>query len=222
MVQKIEQENCDIVLNLSINNETGTNSIEYKHPSMPKINFNGEYLDKITTIHDAPCFIWARIYKKTFLNKYHLRFIDTHADDVVFNTITSIFTPNTFVFYGGKYHYTNNDCGMTNSVNKLGTKDIEHIKAHSIIYDYLKEHNKLNERLKLFRVYPFIKVDTEEKFDFYKKFFEKIKIDFQRNENIYNEIERYFAYSLLNSSCYDEYIQEYNKIVTIGFLRRKK
>ena len=89
-----------------------------------------------------------------------------------------------------------------------------------MIYDYLKEHNIPDNELKLFRVYPFIKVDSEEKFIFYKNFFEKISADFYKNENIYNEMEKFFAYSLLNTSTYEEYLKNYNKVVTIGFLRR--
>ena len=221
MIEKIEQENCDIVLNLSVLNETNGIISPYNHPSMPKIDPNGEYLDKITTIHDAPCFIWARIYKKSFLNENKLRFLDIHAtDDVVFNAIVNMYTDKTFVFYGEKYHYTVNNTSVTGVAKSVDDRDLQHIKAHSMIYDYLKEHNKLDDRLKLFRVYPFMKVDTEEKFEYYKKFFEKIEPDFHRNENIYNEMEKFFAYSLLNTATYEEYLKNYNKVVTIGFLRR--
>lgn len=222
MKDKIEQEKCDIVLNLSITNETNGAAVLYKHPSMPQINPNGEYLDKIITIHDAPCFIWARIYRKSFLNNNNLRFLDTHADDVVFNAITTMYTDKTFIFYNEKYHYVIHKNSMTGQTEASNTKDLNHIAAHSLIYDYLKEHDKLYDKLKLFRVYPFMKVDTEEKFDFYKKFFEKIEENFKKNENIYNEMEKYFAYSLLNSANYEEYLKNYNKVVTIGFLRRKK
>lgn len=223
MVQKIEHENCDIVLNLSIENETNGVVAKYNHPSMPKINPEGEYLDKITTIHDALCFIWARMYRKSFLSENNLRFLDIHAtDDVVFNTIVDMYTDKTFVFYGEKYHYTVNNTGVTGKAKTVDDRDLQHIKAHSLIYDFLKERNKLNDRLKLFRVYPFMKVDTEEKFEFYKKFFEKIESDFHKNENIYNDMEKYFAYSLLNTSTLDEYMKNYNKVVTIGFLRRGK
>ena len=223
MVKKIEQEKCDVVLNLSILNETNGNSFPYKHPSMPEINPDGEYLDKITTIHDAPCFIWARIYRKSFLNENKLRFLDIHAtDDVVFNAIVDMYVDKTFVFYGEKYHYTVNNTGVTGTAKTVDDRDLQHIKAHSMIYDYLKEHNKLDDRLKLFRVYPFMKVDTEEKFEYYKKFFEKIEPDFHKNEDIYNDMEKFFAYSLLNTSSYEEYLKNYNKVVTIGFLRRKR
>ena len=220
---KIEKEKCDIVLNMSIQSESNGTVFQFHHPSMPEINKNGEYLDKITTIHDAPCFIWARIYKKLFLKDNNLRFLDIHAtDDVVFNAIVSMHCDKTFVFYGEKYHYTVNSTSVTGVAKSVDDRDLQHIKAHSMIYDFLKEHSKLDDRLKLFRVYPFMKVDTEEKFKFYKKFFEKIEVDFHKNENIYNEMEKYFAHSLLNTSSYEDYLKNYNKVVTIGFLRRKK
>ncbi len=221
MVEKIEQENCNIVLNISVLNETNGTISPYNHPSMPKINPEGEYLDKITTIHDAPCFIWARLYRKSFLNENNLRFLDIHAtDDVVFNAIVDMYVDKTFVFYGEKYHYTVNNTSVTGVAKTVDDRDLQHIKAHSMIYDYLKDHNKLDNKLKLFRVYPFMKVDTEEKFEFYKKFFEKIEKDFHKNENIYNDMEKFFAYSLLNTKTYEEYLKNYNKVVTIGFLRR--
>ena len=222
MYNTIEGKDCDIVLNMSIISESNGKQNKYVHPSMPEINSEGEYLDNITVIHDAPPFIWARLYKKSFLDKYNLRFFDLHADDVVFNAITNMYCDKTFVYNGENYHYTVHNMSMTAQAEASDNKDLNHIKAHSLVYDYLKEHNKLDRRLKLFRVYPFLKVDTEEKFNYYKKFFEKIKQDFHKNENIYNEMEKYFAYSLLNSKDYEEYLKNYNKIVTIGFIRRSK
>lgn len=223
MIQKIEQKNCDIVLNMSIQSESNGNISQFKHPSMPAIKTSGEYLDKITTIHDAPCFIWARIYRKSFLNDNNLRFLDIHAtDDVVFNAIVNMYCDKTFVFYGEKYHYTVNDSSVTGVAKAVDDRDLQHIKAHSMIYDFLKKRNKLDSRLKLFRVYPFMKVDNQEKFDYYKKFFEKIEQDFYKNEDIYNDIEKFFIYSILNTPSYDEYLKSYNKIVTIGFLRNGK
>ncbi len=222
MAAKIEQQNCDVVLNLSVLSESDGNQNEYKHPSVPEINKSGEFIDNITIINDFPCFIWARMYRKAFLNEHKLRFLDIHTtDDVAFNVIVNVFADKTFVFCGENYHYTVSDFSLIGTAKFDNNIDLLHIKAHSLIYDYLKEQNKLDDRLKLFRVYPFMKVDSSEKFDFYKKFFEKIKEDFYKNESIYNEMEKYFAYSLLNTSTYEDYLKDYNKVVTIGFLRRK-
>lgn len=223
MYSTIEKESCDIVLNLSITNESNGVQHQYKHPSMPEINPKGEYLDKISTIHNAPCFIWARIYRKSFLDECNLRFLDINAtDDVVFNAITSLSTEKTFIFFGESYHYTIDQTSVTGMVKSADNRDLQHIKAHSLIYDYIKEHNLYDDRIKLFMVYPFIKVDTEEKFDYCKKFILKIEKDFRKNQDNYNDLEKYFADSLLNSQNYEEYLKNYNKVVTIGFIRRGK
>ncbi|MBR1775768.1 glycosyltransferase family 2 protein [bacterium] len=223
MVEKIEQQNCDIVLNLSVMQEINGKSTLYKHPSMPAIRQDGNFLDNITITHDAPCFIWARLYKKSFIDKYNLKFLPIiTAEDVIFNAITNMYTDKTFVFCGEKYHYVVYNNSVSGGVRSERSLDLVHMQAHRLIYDYLNEHNKLNDKLKLFRVYPFIKVDTEEKFNIYKNFFEKIEANFHKNESIYNEMEKYFAYSLLNSPNYDEYLKNYNKVVTIGYLRSGK
>ncbi len=221
MFSVIEREKCDIVFNAAILSESSGNSTPYKHPSMPEVDFGGRYFDNITTIHDLPCFIWARIYRKSFLDKHNLRFLDIHAtDDVVFNGITNMYSEKTFAFCGEKYHYTVNNTGVTGIAKSVDDRDLQHIKAYFLIFDYLKEQNIKDDRLKLFRVYPFFKVDTDEKFDYYKMFFEKIKDDYNRNEELYNELEKYFAQSILSSQNYVEYLKNYNKIVTMGFLRR--
>ena len=223
MVSAIEKSGTDIVLNVEIESGSKGKTSKFHHPSMPKISENGEYFDKITTIHDAPCFIWARIYKKNFIDKYNLRFLDIKAtDDVVFNAITSIYCDKTFVFYGEKYHYTVNEQSVTGNAKAEDNRDLQHIKAHYMIYKYLKEHKIFDERLKLFRVYPFMTVNTKEKFDYYKMFFETIENDYKTNIEQYNDMEKYFADSIFKSSNYDEYLQNHNKIVTIGYLRRNK
>ncbi len=223
MYNTIEKEKADIILNLSIMNESNGVQHKYKHPSMPEINPKGEYLDKISTIHNAPCFIWARLYRKSFLDKHKLRFLDINAtDDVVFNAITNLNTEKTFIFFGENYHYTIDQTSVTGMAKSSDNRDLQHIKAHSLIYDYMKERNLFDDRIKLFMVYPFMKVDTEEKFNYYRNFVLKIEKDFRKNENNYNDLEKYFAESLLSSQNYEEYLKNYNKVVTIGFIRRGK
>ena len=223
MVQKAEQTKADIILNLSVFSQTNGVETQYFHPSLPVIKTDGEYLDNISVIHNAPCFIWARLYRKSFLDKYELKFPDIQtAEDVAFNTISAIQTNKNYLFYGEKYHYSVNQSGLTGTVTIDNNRDLQHIKAYSLIYDYLKEHNLSFDSLKLFRVYPFFKVDSKEKFNSYKEFFVKIKDDFLKCENIYNDLEKYFAFSVLNSQNYDDYLKNYNPVVTIGFLRKRK
>ena len=223
MVKKIERKNADIVLNLSIQSECGEAVTPFYQVSIPKINPEGEFIEKISSVHDIPCFIWARIYRKSFLDAKNLRFPNlTVAEDYAFNTIVNLNTDKTFIFYGPKYHYTVRKTGLTGTSKTVDNRDLNHIIAFNTVYDYLKKNNLLDNRLKLYRVHAFTKVDTEEKFITYKKFFEKIYDDFKKNENIYNDLEKYFAYSILNSADYEEYLKNYNKVVTIGYLRQGK
>ena len=78
-----------------------------------------------------------------------------------------------------------------------------------------ERYNLLNDKLKLFKVYPFFRVDTEEKFSYYKMFFEKIKDNFYRNENIYSDFERTFAKNILNAESLKELQDNDNKIERI-------
>lgn len=223
MYNAAEKANCDIALNLNVVTESNGVQTKYRHPSMPEIKPEGEYIDKVSMIHDAPCFIWARIYRRDFLNKYNLRFLDIKTtDDVVFNSISSLYTEKTFTFYGETYHYTVAKTSIVGIAKEEDNRDLMHIKAYSLIYDYLKQKSFLNEHLKLFRVYPFFKVNTEEKFNYYKNFFEKIKNDFEANKKIYNDLEKFFLQSIEECENYEEYLKKYNKIITIGFLRQKK
>ena len=222
MVFKIKEKDCDIVLNLNINTIDSGLIVPYKHPSMPSINDDGEFMDNISVINNAPCFIWARIYKKYLFDKYKLRFFDIHCDDVAFCSIVSLLSDKTFVFSGESYNYRISASSMTGVITRENKKDIEHINAYSVLYDYLKEHNYLQNNLKLFRVYPFMKVDTEDKFWTYKNFIEKIKDDFITYECTYNDLEKYFAYSFMDTNTYGEYLEKYNKVVTIGYIRQRR
>ena len=53
-------------------------------------------------------------------------------------------------------------------------------------------------------------------------FFEKIKDDYKAHSEIYNELEKYFAESILSADSFDDYLTKYNKIVTIGFIQKGK
>lgn len=221
MVNTIEDKNCDIVCNLSIRSVLNGKYTSSRLPNFQKDDFLG-FQDKYTTIHTFPGVIWMRMYKKSFFDRYKIRFCNIHTDDVYFNTISTLYSEYTYIFYGEYYYYVIDNLSMTGVIDSLNRKDYEHIKAYDRIYDYLKSHNMKEDKLKLFCVYPFFKVDTQDKFDYYKQFFEKIKEDFYKNEIIYNDLEKFFAYSILNSNNYEFYINNYNKVVTIGFIKSGK
>ena len=112
---------------------------------------------------------------------------------------------------------------MTQKEKSLSTWDLGHFKVYNAIYDYLKEKNMLKDGLKLFNVYPNdYNVETEEKFNFYKMFFEKIKDEFYKNEYIYTDFEKVFAKSLLKAKDFNDYKNNCNKMVRIFKLIDRK
>ena len=223
MYNKIEEKNCDIALNFSIYREHDGISERDEVYNMPEITEEGVFIDNVLTINHAPCMLWARIYKREFLEKNKLRFLNVRLDDAAFNIIATISTEKTLGFWGEKYHYTVRDKSITGKSNADGVWDLDHIKAFDAVYDYLKEHNRLKKNLKLFQAYSvYFNVDSEEKFNVYKMFFEKIKDDFYNNEEIYSDFEKEFAKSILNAKDFQDYKNNFHGRIRILKLINKK
>lgn len=222
MVEAIEKWQTDIVLNLSIVSEYSDKSVPYIHPTLNLNDISDGFYDKKTMIIDAPCSIWARLYKKSFIDAHHLRFLDVKTcNDFVFHYISHIYTEKTYVFKGPVYHYISRDDSITGIAKYKNNRDYSVMKAYSLIFDYFNKNNLFDNKIKLFCVWPFYQVDTAEKFFLYKDFFEKIKVNFQKNIDLYNDLERFFAESILSVESLDEYKKKYNPSVTIAFLRRQ-
>ena len=220
MLNKEKDVNCDIVLNLSVYNNKNGEESPYNCYSL-KINEQGEYVDKYKIITDAPDIIWARLYKKSLLDKF--RFKNIFSDDVFFNTIAAIYSDRTYVFYGEKYHYTIHSESMTETATAKNIWDLEHFRAYNQIYEYLQENKLYNDGIKLFKANPSeYSVDTPEKLDFYKMFFEKIKEKYYKNREIYSDFEKAFAESIIAAKDFDDYKNNCNKMVRIFKLIDRK
>jgi glycosyltransferase involved in cell wall biosynthesis len=219
MVLMIEKAETDIVLNVNIE----VNGAKYVHPSMGLVAEQGEFIDKKRVIEDAPVFVWARLYRKKFLDKHHLRYIDIKkANDNTFHYITQIYTDRIFVFYGPTYHYLCRKDSITDTGKQEDDRDLWIMLSHEKAFDYFMQNNIEVGNIKLFQVLPFFKVNTPEKFALYKNFFNKIKLKMDKTENIYNELELFFADSILNSDTFEDYKNKYGPSVTMNYIKRKK
>ena len=192
---------------------------------MSSIPLEGCIYTKDKIIIDAPCHIWARLYKREFLEKYNLRFLDVKTcNDFVFHYLTNIRTAQSYVFYGATYHYISRDDSITGLAKQKKNQDLCVMQAYSVIFDYLTKHNLLEDNLniKLFCVWPHYRVDTLEKFEMYRNFFIKIYPYFEKTRFIYNELELFFADIMLNSNSFEDYQNKYNPSITMSFIKRKK
>lgn len=225
MLQTIEQVNTDIILNLNIIQETPEISKPYEYAANVKISPQGEYWDKWRIITDSPCLLWARLYRREFLEKNHLRLspMRTTCDDYIFQYTSNLYCEKTFLFYGSTYHYRVHNNSITGIAKTNKCWDLQFMKAYDAIYDYYKEHNVLDDcPIKIFNMMSFFAVDTKEKFDFYRAYFAKAADYFTTHENLYNALENYFRLSLLESNDFEQYRTKHSSNILAAYLRNKR
>lgn len=92
---------------------------------------------------------WNKIYKKSIIDKYSLRFpVGKHYEDFPFYW-EYIFESKTAYYIKDKfYNYLRRpDSIMANTFKKTSNKVLDHLYAVEIIYDYLKGRNILEEHI---------------------------------------------------------------------------
>ncbi len=223
MLFAIENTNSDIVLNINIMNDYGKTSSLYVHQTFKEVAQEGESIQAVRAILDTPVVIWARLYRKSYLDKNNLRFVNLKAcEDFVFHYITHAHTDKIYAFWGSSYHYVIRNESITGQTKVNKNQDLWIMKAYEEIFGYYKEKNLIeNSSIKLFNVWPNLTIDTEDKYTFFKDFFIKISTCYFQ-QNLYNELDNFFINNILNTENYEDYKTKFSPSVTMSFIRRKK
>ncbi len=219
MVQAIETSNTEIVINMKVITEKGNISSLYNHPTHKNCYINN-LLKNTEAIQNLMVNAWNRITKRSFIEKFKLRFPENYIyEDLYFHYTSLVNTDKIYVINSSNYHYLSRDTG----ISKIdSTKDISNIKIFDKVYDYYKEHNLLEKGVKIFSVLPCFSINSEEKYNIFKNYFKKIKEYMFLHKDIYNELDLFFAKNILYSKSYQDYISCHPQNVTISYLRRKK
>ncbi len=225
MLAAIEQAGTDIVLNLNILQELPHGTQLYVHPAMKSVAAGGEYIGKYNIIANSPVLLWARLYKRDFLEKNHLRLssMRTTCDDFIFHYTSNLYAEQTYVFFGPVYHYRVHQASITGQAKTNKCWDIQFIKAYDAIYDYYAAHGFLeNCPIKLLNLMSFFMVDTAEKFAVYHAYFAKVLPYLERHTDLYNDMELYTARVLAAAATYEEYRAKHIANLAVDFLRSNK
>lgn len=218
MVNKIIETDADIVIDKNVITEKENFSAPYKHPSH-KEEYTNNFITK-DEIVNIMVNAWSKMLKTDFIRRKNLRFPEGYInEDLYFHYIALAQTDKAYFFDGANYHYLSRDAGISKTEEN---KDIETMKIFSLLYDYFKEHNLLNEGIKIFAVMPFYSINSEEKYSFFKEYFNKVKDYILENDKLYNGIETFFMESILNTSDYEDYIKHFPKSVVISYIKNKK
>lgn len=208
LVNIIEKENVDLVCNVNILKYYGENDFknkQLKDKNQFILDKKLEWNDKLLKV--LPISAWCKLYKTDLLKKNKIYFADNKLkfEDFYFWYILKNQLKNIYIFYGSTYFYRQrNDSTM--SVNKYNKNDcFDSLYIIELIYKYYKENNVLNKYSIPFSWLNkyFKKMNNKsEFFILIKKFFNTMKDDIFKNENIYNKKDINFFSCILDSNKY--------------------
>lgn len=209
----------EVVVNDNVISEKKGSSIPYNHISSKDFT-NNTLLNAMENIDKILWNVWSKLYKKSFIDKHNFKFPEGYInEDLYFQLITFPYLNNIAFIKESNYHYLDRENGIMNTNND---KEISIIKIYDIVYDFYKQHNLLDKKVKLLAVMPYFKIDSEEKYNTFKSYFTKAEDYINKNAELFNDLEKFFINNILNTSSYNDYIQKFQTSVTISFIRRQK
>ena len=223
MVQMIEKHSVDMVLNTHILQECGDKSKPFPtYSGYAKQLTQGEFVPKEMAINLTMPMIYLHLYKKAFLDKYHLRFPEGYIhEDEYFQCISKIHLDALFVFYGPAYHYLQRE----NSIMASRKSKIEgYVKIFTLIYEFYK-NNKLLDKdttIKCFRVGSFACIKNEQEFLLTKDYIELISKDFEKCPKASTHAEKYIFNAIKESKTIDEYKAKVGKNAFLTYMTRQR
>ena len=219
MVEKAQQDKTDIIVNGNILVHEGKKNYPFDFPGHKQLEQKiydnpSQFIDKFF------CVVWNKLFRAEFLKekKYTIPERSAH-EDLFFHYATFAFAKNISFFYGPPYHYLLRDQSMSHIAHDWG---VEHIKVFAQIFNFYKEHNLLNKKIKLYSTMPFFNIKNEEMFQEYKKYFTKVHFYLNDNKDIFNVLDLFFADTVCECKNYEEYASKCPGNLLMSFLRRKK
>ena len=223
MVQMIEKHSVDMVSNTHILQECGDKSKPFPaYSGYAKQLTQGEFVPKEMAINLTMPMIYLHLYKKAFLDKYHLRFPEGYIhEDEYFQCISKIHLDALFVFYGPAYHYLQRE----NSIMASRKSKIEgYVKIFTLIYEFYKKNKLLDKdtTIKCFRVGSFACIKNEQEFLLVKDYIELISKDFEKCPKASTHAEKYIFNAIKESKTIDEYKAKVGKNAFFTYMTRQR
>jgi glycosyltransferase involved in cell wall biosynthesis len=213
------ENDVDVVVNDNVISEKKDISIKYQHPNSKRLKSNS-ITSAVANINNIICSVCFKMYKRSFIEKYKFRFPDGCInEDLFFHFSTFAYLDKFLLIRESNYHYLSRDSSIMGSCKD---KDYGLIKVYSLIFDYYKENNLLDKNIKIFSISGHININSEEKYNIFKKYIIKIEGYFFNNIKIFNDIEIFFIKNILKTSSYNEYKRKFPPNVAISYLKKKR
>lgn len=219
-----EKTGAEVVMNYHLLCESNAGVSEYHHPSMPEIPASGCFFTKESAIVNCCFGLCLSLYKRTLFDNNKLRFEPLLMEDLLFLTLVFFYADSAFVFKApSAYHYLTWEGSVSVSLISRKEQSLNAIKAYDRIYEHLSSRGLVDAfPSKLFSAWGYFLTDTEEAYRTYKAYFIKIERELAAHKERYNEMELFFAESILLTADFADYQSKYPASLAVAYLKRKK
>lgn len=220
MVAQAERTGEDIIVNSNYIEEFPESG---KRAFSSRFGFVGDepgYYPAELVQNRFPPVVWARLFRRSFLLENQIRFPDrtvrNGAEDIFFAGLAGSLTPRAFVFRGPFYHY------LQRAESLLHQRDLSYhnIVSFKFLHDQRLSRGLPTEGLRLFYGGQVL-LDTEDKFEFVKPFFNAIAPEVRRHAELYAPVDLFLMEAVLSSADYADFRSRFNPNITISFVRSR-
>lgn len=217
LLLNIKKSGCDIAFNSTILYAYENKTAQFFTNQIKNIPKNGKIITDKNNIMSLPCMAWCRLYKKSFLNKNNIKWLDIPvANDLVFHYISEIYTDKIWVYSGLPYYYRQRPNGLSRQDALLREP-----KAIEKIFKFYQNQNLLNKiNFKLFTMHPSFVLQNEAQYSAYKKYFKEIHNIYKNTINKYNNFDRYIFNAIVNTKNFEDFKNKYASCIFVSFLRQ--
>ena len=214
MYNQVLKTNSDTIVNINYIKEYDNKSA---YSSFDFVKDDEQFIASDIVQRQLPPSVWIRLFKKSFIDKYNIKFpLGLLGQDVYFVSATEMNKSETFVFKGPYYHYYQRNA----SAMRKKERGWHYIQIFKKIFDYGVENSKELGGFKLFANESLI-IDTEEKYNYIKKYFSEINSLVNRNKEIYNDFEL-FLFDIINKTeSYQDFLNCCNPNISITYIRKR-
>lgn len=215
MVQAIEREKTDIVINSNFtfvypdSDKRQSSSYDFFDPA-------GQTVPSRTVQRLFAPVVWARLYRRSFLNGNGLRFmpIKGGGEDIHFTASCDLLRDTSYIFRGPAYLYLQ----RPGSYMRSGSKGFYYIESFRQLRDFLVDRGIDLEGVKLFYVESLI-LDSEQKYDYTRDYLNEIRPLVERHPEYYNAQELFLLELVKANPDFASFISKHNPNISMSFIR---
>ena len=221
MWRMAEEHGGDIVVNSNYIEEFPSEGKRALSSRFGFVEDEPKYYSSVLIQNKFPPVVWARLFRRRFLLEKGIRFpsplVKNGAEDVFFVGLASSYYEEGFVFRGPYYHY------LQRPESLLHQKDLcyYNIFSHKVLFEERKSRSLGMEGLRLFYGGPVI-LDSEDKYNLIKPFFEEIAPEVRRHQELYAPIDLFLMDAVLSCQDYQDFLQKYGRNIMFAFIRSRK